>query len=264
MPDGEDGARGDAGRGPAAQFGLKQALADQLSLQAVIGGPRGLAESVLPMTVFSVVWAFSHDVPRSVVAALVPAAVFTLWRLVAREPLTQALGGLLGIGLGAGLALVTGRGQDFFVPGILKNLGFAALYAITSLVRYPLIGLLLGFTLGEELHWRRVPQRMRVYQQATWVWVAVFALRALVQGRLYVQGDPTTLGFVNLLLGLPLFGLAVALTWLLVRRVPTARPEQQATVAGAAAHPEPGVQASARDEEAGEPEGELSGGGGRG
>ena len=265
MPDREAGARDDAAGGPAAQLGLKQVLAEQLSLQAVIGGPRGIAESVLPMTVFSVVWAFTHDVQRSVLAALAPAALFTLWRLVAREPVTQALGGLLGIGLGAGLALLTGRGQDFFVPGIVKNLGFAALYAITSLVRYPLIGLLLGFTLGEELHWRRVPQRMRVYQQATWVWVAVFAVRALVQGRLYVQGDPTTLGFVNLLLGLPLFGLAVALTWLLVRRVPPARPEQQAPVASAEAQPGPARPLpEAGEAEAGEPEGELSGGGGRG
>jgi|1185.fasta_scaffold104771_2 MFS family permease len=253
----------DRARGPAAQLGLGQAIADQLSLQSVIGGPRGLAESILPMTVFSVVWAFTHDVQKSVLAALVPAALFTIWRLVAREPVTQALGGLLGIGLGAGLALFTGRAQDFFVPGIVKNLAFGALYAISALVRYPLIGLLLGFTLGEELHWRKVPRRMRVYQQATWVWVGVFAVRALVQGRLYTQGDPTTLGFVNLVLGLPLFGVAVALTWLLVRRVPPARPDRD-TPAG----PEP-VAAEAEEpaaevEAAEEPEGELSGGGGRG
>jgi hypothetical protein len=261
MPDEDDGARDDGVRDPAAQLGLKQALAEQLSLRAVIGGPRGLAESVLPMTVFSVVWAFTHAVQRSVLAAVVPAVLFTVWRLVAREPVTQAVGGLLGIGLGAGIALFTGRAQDFFVPGIVKNLGYGALYAISSLVRYPLIGLLLGFTLGEGLHWRRVRERMRVYQQATWVWVAMFAVRALVQGRLYVKGDATTLGFVNLLLGLPLFGLAVALTWLLVRRVPPARPVADDIAAeNAAGH----RAAGAEDEEAGEPEGELSGGGGRG
>ena len=234
------------GRGsPAGRAGLGQAIAEQFSLQAMIGGPRGLAESILPMTVFTIVWAFTHDVQPSVLAALVPAVLFMLWRLVAREPVTQALGGLLGIGLGAGLALLTGRAQDFFVPGIVKNLAFAAVYALSSLVRYPLIGLLLGFTLGEELHWRRVPARMRVYQQATWVWVAMFAVRALVQGRLYTQGDAATLGFVNLLLGLPLFGVAVALTWLIVRRVPPARAQP-------AEAPE------------GEPEDELSGGAGRG
>ena len=157
-----------------------------------------------------------------------PAAIFTIWRLVAREPVTQALAGLLGIGLGAGLALFTGRAQDFFIPGIVKNLGSALSTRSPSLVRYPLIGLLLGFTLGEELHWRKVPARMRVYQQATWVWVGMFAVRALIQGRLYAQGNATTLGFVNVILGLPLFGVAVALTWLLVRRVPPAKPHADA------------------------------------
>jgi hypothetical protein len=192
-------------------------------VQALIGGPRGLAESILPMTVFSIVWAFTHDIPRSVLAALVPSVVLTLWRIAAREPLTQAVSGVLGIALGAGIALYTGRAQDFFIPGILKNVGFAALYAISALVRWPLVGVLLGFMLGEDLHWRRVRPRMRVYQQATWLWAGVFALRAAVQAWLYVAGQTTALGFVNVLLGLPLFGFAVGLTWLLVHRVPVAK-----------------------------------------
>jgi Protein of unknown function (DUF3159) len=207
--------------------GLKQAIAEQFSLQAAIGGPRGFIESILPMAVFSIVWAFTHDVPRSVLAALVPSVLLAGWRLVAREPLTQAVSGVLGIALGAAIALYTGRAQDFFIPGILKNVGFGAVYAVSALVRWPLVGVLLGFTLGEDLNWRRVRPRMRVYQQATWLWVGVFALRAVVQGWLYAAGQATALGFVNVLLGLPLFGLAVGLTWMLVRRVPTARPNEQ-------------------------------------
>src|SRR3712207_7324689 len=50
---------------------LFRSIAEQFSLQAMIGGPRGLAESILPMTVFTVVWAFTHDVRTSVLAALV-------------------------------------------------------------------------------------------------------------------------------------------------------------------------------------------------
>ena len=105
MPDDAATAPGD--REPS---GLKQAIAEQFSLQAAIGGPRGLAESILPMTVFSIVWAFTHDVPRSVLAALVPSVVLAGWRLVAREPLTQALSGVLGIALmmGVGLSLLGG------------------------------------------------------------------------------------------------------------------------------------------------------------
>ncbi|HVN11481.1 MAG TPA: DUF3159 domain-containing protein, partial [Kineosporiaceae bacterium] len=202
-------------------------------------GPRGLIESILPMTVFSVAWAFTHDVPRSVLAALVPSVILAAWRLIAREPLTQAVSGVLGIALGAGIALYTGRAQDFFVPGIVKNVGFGAAYAASALVRWPLVGLVLGVTLGEDLRWRRVRPRMRVYQQATWLWAGMFGVRALVQGRLYAAGDATSLGFVNVLLGLPLFTLAVGATWLLVRRVPPARPEPDAGGSGVRPTAEP-------------------------
>jgi len=180
----------------------------------------------------------------SVVAALIPSVVLAAWRVVAREPLTQALSGVLGIGLGAGIALYTGRAQDFFLPSILKNIGLGAVYAITAVVRWPLVGVLLGFTLGEDLNWRRVRPRMRVYQQATWLWAGVFAVRAAVQAWLYSTGQAAALGFVNILLGLPLFGLAVGLTWMLVRRVPAAKP------AAEPAQEEPAQNEQAQDEQA--------------
>ena len=51
---------------------------------------------------------------------------------------------------------------------------------------------------------------MRAYLLATWLWAGMFAVRTLVQAWLYSRGDAVSLGFVNILLGLPLFGLASA------------------------------------------------------
>ncbi len=206
--------------------GLREAIAEEFSVEAVIGGPRGVVESLLPGAVFTLVWAFTRDLRLSVVAALVPAVLMAGWRILRREQLTQALGGVLGIGLGAAVALVTGRAQDFFVPGLVKNAGFTAVYAFSALVRWPLIGVLLGILLGEGTHWRRVPRRMRAYLLATWLWAGMFAVRTVVQAWLYSRGDAVSLGFVNILLGLPLFGLTIGGTWLIVRRVPVAHPPE--------------------------------------
>ena len=63
----------------------RQVIAEQFSLQAAIGGPRGLVESVLPMTVFSVVWAFTHDLPRSRPGRARALRVLAAWRLVAAQ-----------------------------------------------------------------------------------------------------------------------------------------------------------------------------------
>jgi hypothetical protein len=208
--------------------GLREALAEEFSFEAVIGGPRGIVESLLPGAVFTVFWAVSRDLRLSVLAALVPAVILAAWRLVRREPLTQAVAGVVGIGLGAVVALRTGRAQDFFVPGLVKNAGLTAAYAVSALVRWPLIGIVLGLLLGEGTRWRRVPERMRAYLLATWLWAAMFALRTVVQAWLYSRGDAVSLGFVNIILGLLLFGLTIGGTWLIVRRVPVAHPPEAA------------------------------------
>ena len=145
-------------------------------------------------------------------------------RVVKREPLTQTVAGLVGIGIGAFFAVRTGRAEGFFLPGILKNAAYGAAYALSALVRWPLIGVLLGLLLGEGTHWRSVPARMRAYTRASWIWAAMFGLRVLVQWPLYAAGAVAVLGFVNIVLGIPLFALAVWATWVLVRRVPTAVP----------------------------------------
>lgn len=217
----------------AGARGLAQTLGEgggTNSMMAAIGGPRGLLESVIPVTVFSALYGITRDLQTSVVAALVPAVVLTLWRLAAREPLTQAVGGLVGIGIGAFVATRTGRAEDFFLPSLLKNLFFAALYGVSALVRWPLIGLLLGFFFGEGLAWRDVPARRRVYTQMTWLWSGMFGVRVAVQIPLYLAGLTAVLGGVNVALGLPLFAVTIWLSWLLLRRVPPVHVEDDDVV----------------------------------
>lgn len=225
----DDAAQGPVTPAPAAQSSLAQAVGEQFSLEKSIGGVQGVLESVVPLTVFSVLFGVTHDVKLSALSALVPAAGFSLWRLIRREPLTQALSGVFVVGLGAFLAVRTGRSENYFLPTILKNVAFGAGYLISILVRWPVVGLMLGFALGEMLHWREVPARMRAYQQATWLWVGLFAVRLLVEVPLYLMGETAALGWLSVPLGIPLFALTAYLTWLVVRRVPVAHAPGHAT-----------------------------------
>jgi hypothetical protein len=216
----------------AKPAGLGQAISEQFSLQATIGGPLGLIESVLPMTLFSVVYGLGAAMMPSVAAAAVPSVGFAIWRLIARQPLTQAISGVLGIGIGAVIALRTGRAADFVLPSLIKNAAWAAGYTISILVRWPLVGVLLGFMLGEQLHWRSVPARARAYRRASWVWVGMFVVRLAVQIPLWMAGAAAALGLVNVVLGLPLFGLTIWLTWVIVQRVPVAHAPGQLAPSG--------------------------------
>ena len=164
----------------------------------------------------------TRDLRLSCIVALVPSVLFAVARLARREPITQALSGVLGVGIGAFIALRTGRSENFFLPSIIKNAAYAAAYAVSILLRWPLIGVVLGFALGEMTHWRSVPARLRAYSQASWLWVGMFGIRLAVQIPLYLLGMTATLGFASVPLGIPLFALVAYLTWLVVRRVPVA------------------------------------------
>lgn len=204
---------------------MAQAGAAQFSLSEAVGGVRGLLESVVPFAVFSGAYALTEELRPSIIAALVPAVVLSLWRIVAREPLTQAFSGVIGIGIGAFIASRTGNATDVFVPSLLKNSASALVCAISALVRWPVVGLVVGPVTGEMLAWRSDPPRLAAYRLATWVWVGMFLVRLAVQFPLYLAGQTVLLGTLNaFVLGLPLFGLAVWVSWVILRRVPPARP----------------------------------------
>ena len=68
--------------------------------------------------------------------------------------------------------------------------------------------------------WRSDPLALKQYTIATWIWVAMFALRLGVQGPLYLAGSDyiAALGTARLVMGVPLFALVLWFTWRLVRQ----------------------------------------------
>ncbi|MCX7522444.1 DUF3159 domain-containing protein [Microbacterium sp. STN6] len=187
-------------------------------LQA-LGGVRGLAETILPGLVFLVLYTFTKNVPISLAASVAVAAVFTIVRLIGRTPVTQAVAGLIGVGASAILALITGRGEDNFVPGLITNAVFALALLISMLVRWPLIGLVAGFLMDQGTAWREHKGPMRVMQLITFVWVLMFVARLAVEFPLYLAGNIEALAIAKLLMGIPLYAPLLLLTWLAVRAV---------------------------------------------
>ena len=189
-----------------------------------LGGKRGLIDSGLPALVFLIVFNISgKDVDTALYAAVALSILLTLLRLIKRETIQHAFSGLIGVGICALISKRTGNAADFYLPGLWINAAYGLLYAITNLVKWPILGVMLGPILGENLLWRKDPARLNAYIKAGWLWVAMFAARLIVQYPLYKSGNINVLGTARLLMGYPLFILTAWGTWQILRKTPTTK-----------------------------------------
>ncbi len=188
-------------------------------LLGALGGVRGLAEAILPGLVFLVVFTITKELVPALVASLGLAVVFTIVRFVRRSGASQAIAGLIGVGASAALALWTGRAEDNYVLGFYTNAGYALALLISLLVGWPLIGLIVGFLMGEGTAWRSDRRRFRAMQLLTLVWIGLFVARLVVQLPFYFAGNVEALGATRLLMGVPLYALVLVFSWLVVRAV---------------------------------------------
>lgn len=217
---------GQALGGAARKAGLdpaREASAGHVVWSAM-GGWRGVAESVLPGLVFIVVYTLTIDPASgdgdlwlSLGLSVGLAAVFTIARLLARQPVSAAIGGLVAAAVAAAFAVFTGDAANNFIPGFITNAVYGTALLISAVVGWSIIGLAAGFLMGEGTAWRADKRKRRVFFWLAIAWSALFFLRLGVQLPFYLADDVTTLGTLKLIMGLPLFAPLVAVTWLAVR-----------------------------------------------
>jgi intracellular septation protein A len=182
------------------------------------GGVPGLIDSGLPVVVFVVVNAV-QGLNWAIAAALAAGVVVFAFRLARRERVQFAISGLLGVGVAVFFAWRLGRAEGFFIPGIAMNAAYFAAFAISLLVRRPLVGVLWTYLeSGDQAAWRAEPRLRQAYVQATFLWGLMYGAKVLVQGVLFVHHEPGWLAVAKLAMGYPLFALVLAATVWLVRR----------------------------------------------
>jgi len=203
--------------------GVGQLGAESFDFREAVGGWRGLTESVAPGLVFVIAYLATGDLLPPLLAAGGLALLAVVIRLVQRTPLTQALGGTFGVAISVVWAWRSGEAANFFQWGLWVNAAYLLGCLVSILVRWPVVGVLVALIRGTWEGWRTSPM-FRRYVLATWLWVAMFAARLLVQVPLFRADDVAWLGTAKLLMGVPLFALVVWLTWLMVREPAAAAP----------------------------------------
>ena len=190
-----------------------------------MGGKRGLIDNGLPSILFLIIFNIQHDLKNAIYAAVALSGILAVWRLIKRDTLQHAISGVIGVLICAWFATQGGQAKDYYIPSFIKNSAYAAVYTIGNLVGWPLLGIVIGPIIGENMDWRRVPERKRVYIMASWVWVGMFVLRLVIMYPLYQADQLNALGIASIVLGYPLFLLTIWWTWLIIRTVPSVKPE---------------------------------------
>ena len=208
------------------QLDLRETYRTQL-VQS-IGGWSGTAITALPPVVFvavNAVWGLRPAVAAAVASGVALAG----YRLVRRQPVQQALSGLFGVLIAALIAARTGQARGYFLLGIWSSFAYAVPFAVSLLLRRPLIGLLWEFLdpsvpPGADPPWYRRRRLRRGYALATLIGTVLFLSRGVVQATLYHDNATGWLAFARVAMGYPLYIAAVGAGYLVARRARRAEP----------------------------------------
>ena len=193
---------------------------DRDKVIGALGGTKGLIDSGLPAIVFLVTFNVTDELRTAIWGALGLSLVLATYRLARKDTIQHSISGVIGVLICAYFANRSGNATDFYIPKLLTNLGYGSVYLIANLVGWPILGVVLGPLLGENLTWRKNPARKKMYLKASWIWVAMFFSRIVVQYPIYKSGNVNLLGTVNLAMGYPLFFAAGYGTWLVIKSEP--------------------------------------------
>lgn len=210
------------------KYGLKQTedgyQVDFKSLMASVGGVQGLIETTLPGFIYVLTFAIWRDLNISISSVVVSVVILAVRHFIKKRPLSQLVGSLLGICLAIFLTLRPGgQAADFYLKDFWTNGLYGSVLLLSVLVRFPLIGLMVGLMTNQGLTWRKDRRKMRFFDLVTMLWVGLFATRLAIELPLYFVGDIVTLGFVKLVLGLPFYLTMIWVSWLLLRNVVSAQ-----------------------------------------
>ncbi|MEJ8281056.1 DUF3159 domain-containing protein [Pseudonocardia spirodelae] len=192
-------------------------------LSELLGGRAGAVDASVPVVAFALGWVVAgaagsaFPINWGAGAAVLAGAGVAGWRLRRGRRPRAVLFGLAGVVAAAGIALATGRASDFFLVQIVSNAGSALAWAISVVVRWPLLGVVVGGLLGQRTRWRHDPDLLRGYQRASWAWVAQYVVRLAVFLPLWAADEVVLLAVARTVVSPVLVGLSVLVSWPLLR-----------------------------------------------
>lgn len=187
-------------------------------LSILLGGPWGAVESMAPTVLFVLgYFASGNNLLIAVVVSLGVALVLAIAKVVRGEKPVRVITGLLGVAVAALFAAYQDDPLGFFQIRVLANILSALAFALSILIKRPLMGVIIGPIMGTGMRWRKDPDLLRAYSRVTWLWVILSLVRAAIQIPLIQNNQLAWLGATPFLF-YGLVALTIAASWWVIRR----------------------------------------------
>jgi hypothetical protein len=228
---------------PVGAATVEQVVRAQLS--KALGGRRGMLEAAVPTIAFTLLFITTRRLDLAVGVSVATAVVLLVVRLLHRSTVQFVLNSLVGIGIGAFFAWRSARGGGdaneqalaYFLPGLIYNAVYAALMLFSTVIRWPVVGFMVGSVAGDPTEWHQDRQVVRLCRNLTWMLALPCVARVAVQLPIYFAGKAAAdaspmvaaLGVSKVAMGWPLQIAALAgMAWLLGRNRTPVEPEPEA------------------------------------
>ena len=191
---------------------------DRHPLNVLLGGPWGAVESMAPTVLFVLAYfASGNNLAIAVSVALGVALVLAIVKVARREKPVRVLSGLLGVAIAALFAAYQDDPLGFFQIRVLANILSAIAFAVSILIRRPLMGVIIGPVMGTGMRWRQDPDLLKAYSRVTWLWAILSLVRAAIQIPLIQAGQLDWLGATPFLF-YGLVALTIAASWWVIKK----------------------------------------------
>ena len=167
-----------------------------------VAGKVGLLDTILPPILFLLLNGLA-GFTAAMIGALGLSVLIALLRLRRGQSLLYALAGMGSVGLAIALALLLGRSEGFFLPGIVNGGLTIALALVSLLICKPMVAWTSYLARRWPLDWYWHEKVRPAYTEVTRAWIIFFALRLLWQVTLFQGQDVSQLALVNTLTGWP-------------------------------------------------------------
>jgi hypothetical protein len=183
-------------------------------LKSVFGGQGvKLLDAALPVVIFLAINP-RFGIPLALALSGGASVVFFLVRLVQKDNLYYALGGLGAVLIAGVFAFISNSAVGFFLPGLISSALTVLLLLISAAVRRPLAALTSHLTRSWPLDWYWHPQVRPAYSEVTLFWAIGFGIRLVLEYWLFQQGAVGSLGLIRTVLGWPYTILLLIVSYL--------------------------------------------------